>query len=62
MYSFVYTLLCFVFLFSLGAVLTLVLARLPLGDSYKSGGCDFFSAGPVGGVVTLEVGRVITLE
>ena len=24
--------------------------------------CDSFSAGPVGGVVTLEVNRVITLE
>ena len=24
--------------------------------------CDFFSAGPVGGVVTLEVGGVIILE
>ena len=44
------------------AVLTLVLARLPLGDSYNSGVCDFFSAGPVGVVVTLEVGGVITLE
>ena len=45
-----------------GAVLTLVLARLPLGDSYQSGGCDFSSAGWVGGVVTLEVGGIITLE
>ena len=24
--------------------------------------CDFFPAGPVGGVVTLEVGGLITLE
>ena len=44
------------------AVLTLVLTRLTLGYSYKYGVCDFFSAGPVGGVVTLEVGGVITLE
>ena len=34
----------------------------PFGDAYKSGVCDFFSAGPVGGVVTLEVGGLITLE
>ena len=50
------------FLFSFCAVLTLVLVHLPLGDSYKSGVCDFFSAGPVGSVVTLEVGGGITLE
>ena len=54
--------MCSFLRFFLGAVITLVLARLPLGDSYKSGVCDFFSAGPVGGVVTLEVGGVITLE
>ena len=59
---FVYICLCFIFIFYFGAVLTLVLVRLPLGDSYKSGVCDFFSAGPVGGVVTLEFGVVITLE
>ena len=47
---------------SFGAVLTLVLTRLTLGDAYQSGVCIFFSAGPVGGVVTLEVGGVITLE
>ena len=52
----------FCFSFSFGAILTLVLTRLTLGDSYKSGVCDFFTAGPVGGVVTLEVGGVITLE
>ena len=52
----------FLFLFSFGDVLTLVLARLPLGDSYKSSVCDFLSAGLVGGVVTLEFGGVITLE
>ena len=52
----------FVLIFYFGAVLTLVLVRLPLGDSYKSCVCDFFFAGPVGGVVTLEVGGVITLE
>ena len=51
-----------IFLFSFGAVLTLFLARLPLGDSYQSGGCEFFSAGWVVSVVTLEVGGVITLE
>ena len=50
------------FSFSFGAVITLVIARLPLGDSYQSGVCDFFSASPVGGVVTLEVVGVITLE
>ena len=50
------------FIFYFGAVLTLVLPRLPLGGSYKSGACDFFYAGPVGRVVTLEVGGVITLE
>ena len=49
-------------LFSFGAIITLVLTRLSLGDSYQYGVCDFFSAGPVGGVVTLEVGGVITLE
>ena len=42
------------FLFSFGGVLTLFLARLPLGDSYQSGLCDLSSAGWVGGVVTLE--------
>ena len=61
MYSFLYSCLCF-FLFFFGAVLTLVLSRLPLGDSYKYGVCDFLSACPFGGVVTLEVGGVITLE
>ena len=50
------------FIFYFGAALTLFFARLPLGDSYQSGGCDFFSAGWVGGVVALEVGGVITLE
>ena len=50
------------FLFSFGAILTLFFARLSLGDSYQSGGCDFFSTGWVGDVVTLEVGGVITLE
>ena len=54
---------CILFsIFYFGAFLTLVLAHLPLGDSYKSGVCDFFSTGSVGGVVTLEVGGVITLE
>ena len=61
LYRFVYSCLCFVFIFSFGAVLNLFLTRLPLGDSYKSVVCDF-SACPVVGVVTLEVGRVITLE
>ena len=50
------------FLFSFGAVLTLFLARLSLGDLYQSGGYDLSSAGWVGGVVTLEFGGVITLE
>ena len=50
------------FLFSFGAVLTLFLARLYLGDSYHSGGCDISSAGWVGGVLTLDFGGVITLE
>ena len=54
--------MCSFLRFFLGAVITLVLARLPLGDSYKSGMRDFFSACPVGGVVTLDVGGVITLE
>ena len=52
----------FYFYFYFGVVLNLSLARLPLGYSYQSGGCDFFSAGWVGGVVTLEVGGVITPE
>ena len=50
------------FLFSFGAVLTLFLARLPLGDSYQCGVCNISSAGWVDGVVTLEFGGVITLE
>ena len=62
MYRFVYICLCLFFIFYFGAVLTLVLVHLPLGDSYKSGVCDFFSAGPVGSVVTLEFGGLITLE
>ena len=58
-----YSCLCFVFyLFSFGAILTLVLARLALEYSYKSRVCDFFSSCLVGGVVTLEVDEVITLE
>ena len=50
------------FLFSFGAVLTLFFARLSLGDSYHSGGCDLSFAGWVGGVITLDFGGVITLE
>ena len=50
------------FLFSFDAILTVVLSPLPLGYSCKYGVCNFFSAGPVGGVVTLQVGGVITLE
>ena len=50
------------FLFSFDAVLTPFLARLLLGDSYQSGVCDLSSAGWVGGVVTLDYGKVITLE
>ena len=50
------------FLFSFGAVLTLFLARISLGDSYHSGGCDLSSAGWFGGVPTLDFGGVITLE
>ena len=50
------------FLFSFGAVLTLFFARLPHGDSYQSGRCDLSSTVWVGGVVTLEVVGVITLE
>ena len=50
------------FLFYFSAVITLFIDRLYLGDSYQSGGCDFSSAGWVGGVVTLDVGGVITLE
>ena len=50
------------FLLSFGVVLTLFLARLSLGDSYHSGGCDISSDGSVGGVLTLDFGGVITLE
>ena len=50
------------FLFYFGAVLTLFLARISLGDSYHSGGCDISSDGSVGGVLTLDFGGVITLE
>ena len=50
------------FLFSFGAILTLFLARLSLGDSYHSGGCDLSSAGWVDGVLTFNFDRVITLE
>ena len=50
------------FLFSFGAVLTLFLARISLGDSYHSGGCDLSSTGWVGGVIALDFGGVITLE
>ena len=50
------------FLFSFGAVLTLFLARLSLGGSYHSGGCDLASYGWVGGVLTLDFGGVIALE
>ena len=50
------------FLFYFGAILTLFLARLSLGASYHSGGCDLSSAGLVGGVLILGFGGVITLE
>ena len=50
------------FLFYFGAVITFFLARLSLGDSYHSGGCDISSDGSVGGVLTLDFGGVITLE
>ena len=50
------------FLFYFGSVLTLFLARLSLGDSYHSGGCDISSAGWVGGVLTLDFGGLTTLE
>ena len=50
------------FLFSFGTVLTVFIARLSLGNSYHSGGRDLSSAGWVGGVLTLDIGGVITLE
>ena len=50
------------FLFSFGDVLTLFFARLSLGDSYHSGGCDMSSAGWVDSVLTLDFGGVTTLE
>ena len=50
------------FLFYFGAILTLFLARLSLGASYHSGGCDLSSAGWVDGVLTFNFDRVITLE
>ena len=50
------------FLLYFGTVLALFLARLYLGDSYHSGGCDLSSAGWVGGVLTLDFRGVITLE
>ena len=62
LYRFVYSRTCCGFSFSFGAVLTLFLARLSLGDSYHSGGCDISSAGWVGGVLTLDFGGLITLE
>ena len=46
----------------IGAVLTLVIDRLSLGDSQHSGGCDVYSAGATGGVLTIDFGGVITLE
>ena len=50
------------FLIYFGTVIALFLARLYLGDSYHSGGCDLSSTGWVGGVLTLDFGGVITLE
>ena len=50
------------FFFSFGAVLTLFFARLSLGDSYHSCGCDLSSADWVDSVLTLDFGGVTTLE
>ena len=50
------------FSFCVGDFLTLALAHLSIGASYRSDGCDVYSDGATGGVLTLVFGRVITLE
>ena len=50
------------FRFCVGDFLTLALAHLSIGASYRSDGCDVYSDGATGGVLTLVFGRVITLE